>query len=110
MYCQTCGSKLSGKHSCLNTVSGRPVIVTTAHRGVFFGYADDTTGETIHLQRSRLCVYWSADLRGFMGLAVSGPSKSCRIGPPANITLRNVTAVVEVNEAAAANWESAPWN
>ena len=87
----------------------RPVIVTTAHRGVFFGYAGDTTGETIALKRARLCVYWSSDLKGFMGLAARGPSSGCRIGPAADITLRNITAVVEVGADAAEKWESAPW-
>ena len=40
---------------------GRPVLVTSAHQGVFFGYATDTSGDTIHLTRARLCVYWSAE-------------------------------------------------
>lgn len=35
----------------------RAVLVTTAHRGVFFGYAKDTTGPTINLSRARMCVY-----------------------------------------------------
>lgn len=87
----------------------RPVIVTTAHRGVFFGYAGDTDGETIALKRSRLCLYWSADVQGFMGLAAKGPSKDCKIGPPADITLRNITAVLEVTEEAAKRWEDAKW-
>lgn len=89
--------------------SARPVIVTTEHRGVFFGHAEDTTGETIALKKAQLCVYWSSDLKGFMGLASKGPSASCRIGEPADITLRNITAVVEVTPEAAARWESAPW-
>lgn len=82
----------------------RPVIVTTAHRGVFFGYAADTDGETISLKRSRLCIYWSADLRGFMGLASHGPNNSCKIGPAADITLRSITAVLEVTPEAEAKW------
>jgi hypothetical protein len=85
------------------------VIVTTAHRGVFFGYADDTTGETITLRRARNCVYWSEDVKGFIGLAVNGPSASSRVGAAADITLRDITAVVEVSSAAAEKWESAPW-
>lgn len=89
---------------------GRPVIVTTAHRGVFFGYAEDTDGATITLQRARLCVYWSADVRGFMGLAANGPSKSCRIGPAADITLRNITAVLEVTPDAEKKWQAEPWS
>ena len=91
----------------METTKERPVIVTTAHRGVFFGYATDTAGETVSLKRSRLCIYWAADLRGFMGLAASGPNSSCKIGPPADITLRNITAVVEVTPQAEAKWNSA---
>jgi hypothetical protein len=87
----------------------RPVMVTTAHRGVFFGYASNTDGETITLTNGRLCLYWSADCKGFMGLAATGPTKSCRIGPRADITLRSVTAVIEVSDAAVKAWESAPW-
>ncbi len=87
----------------------RPVIVTTEHRGVFFGYATATTGKTIKLKKARLCVYWSTGLKGFMGLASSGPTADCRIGPAANIELRNITAVLEVTPAATAAWEAAPW-
>ena len=87
------------------------VLVTTAHRGVFFGYAQagQTDGEIVRLTRARLCLYWSADVKGFMGLAANGPSKSCRVGPPADIELRAITAVVSVTPEAAARWESAPW-
>jgi hypothetical protein len=87
----------------------RAVIVTTSHRGVFFGYATDTSGDTIKLKRARNCVYWSSDCKGFMGLASQGPTEACRIGPAADIELRNVTAVLEVTADAAARWESAPW-
>ena len=90
-------------------VKERPVIVTTAHRGVFFGYATDTDGEQIKLRRARNCVYWSADCKGFMGLAADGPTTGCRIGKQADITLRAITSVLEVSEKAAAAWESAPW-
>lgn len=88
---------------------GRPVIVTTEHRGVFFGYADDTDGDPIQLKQARLCVYWSSDVKGFMGLASDGPTSSCKIGPPADIQLRKITAVLEVTPEAVKKWESAPW-
>lgn len=88
----------------------RYVLVTTAHRGVFAGFAKDVSGDTITLRAARLCVYWSSDIRGFMGLAAVGPSKSCRIGPPADIELRAITAVVSVTPEAQAKWESAPWS
>jgi hypothetical protein len=92
-----------------NEKAERAVLVTTAHRGVFFGYATETDGETVALKRARLCIYWSTDVRGFMGLASNGPTKACRIGPAADITLRNITAVVEVAPAAVEKWEAAPW-
>jgi len=88
----------------------RYVLVTTAHRGVFAGFAAKTDGETIKLRAARLCLYWSSDVKGFMGLAASGPSKGCRIGPPADIELRSITAVAEVTDAARAAWEAAPWS
>jgi hypothetical protein len=87
----------------------RAVLVTTKHRGVFFGYAKATDGETINLRAARLCVYWSSDLRGFMGLASHGPSSSCKIGPAADIELRDITSVVEVTPQAVEKWEKAPW-
>jgi hypothetical protein len=87
----------------------RAVLVTTAHKGVFFGYATETAGATINLRAARLCVYWSTDLHGFMGLASHGPSKSCRIGPAANIELREITSVSEVSPGAVEKWEKSPW-
>ena len=86
-----------------------PVLVTTAHRGVFFGYATKTDGETVALKRARLCLFWSRDVKGFMGLAATGPTSGCRIGPAADITLRNITAVLTVTPKAVAAWERAPW-
>ena len=96
-------------HKALQRIE-RPVLVTTVHRGVFFGYTDGATdGDVIALKRARLCLHWSADVRGFMGLAATGPTSGCRVGPPATITLRNITAVVEVDAAAGTAWEAAPW-
>lgn len=88
----------------------RPVLVTTAHRGVFFGYATKTSGDVIHLTRARLCLYWSRAEKGFLGLAAYGPSEACRIGPPADIELRDITCIAEVNPEAVARWEAAPWS
>jgi hypothetical protein len=87
----------------------RCVLVTTAHRGVFCGYATDTDGATIKLRAARLCVSWSADLHGFMGLASHGPGVRCRIGPAADIELRDITSVVEVSAEAEKRWSAAPW-
>ncbi len=85
----------------------RPVLVTTEFRGVFFGYATDTSGDVIHLKRARNCIYWSADCKGFVGLAATGPTSSCRIGPAADMELRKITAVLEVTPDAVKAWEAA---
>ena len=87
----------------------RAVVVTTAHRGVFFGYATDVSGETIKLRAARNCVYWSEKVRGFMGLAATGPDKQSRVGPAADIELRNITSVIACTREAVAAWEAQPW-
>ena len=93
-----------------STTNERAVLVTTEHRGVFFGYAVETDGPTISLHRARNCVYWSPDVKGFLGLANGGPTKDCRIGPPADIVLRGITCVAEVTKEATEAWEKATWN
>lgn len=84
-------------------------LVTTSHRGVFFGYATDVSGTTITLSGARNCIYWSSALKGFLGLATFGPDSACKIGPPAVITLRDITCVAEVTPEAIAKWEASPW-
>ena len=88
------------------------VVVTTEYRGVFFGYADPERirDEQIELKRARLCLSWSAAMRGFMGLACIGPDEGCRIGPAVErITLRKITSVIECSPEAVKRWEAAPW-
>ena len=87
----------------------RAFLVTTAHRGVFFGYAKDTSGDTIRLRAARNCIYWPASNKGFLGLANMGPQPGSKVGPPANIELRNITCVAEVTMDAVELWENAPW-
>ena len=88
---------------------GRAVLVTTAHKGVFFGYAVKTDGPTIKLRAARNCIYWTVAEKGFLGLASDGPGSGCKIGPAADIELRDITCVAEVTDAAAKRWEAAPW-
>lgn len=87
----------------------RPVLVTTKYRGVFFGYATETSGDRISLRAARNVVYWPAEQKGFLGLAKMGPLKGARVGPAADIELREITCVAEVTEEAVARWEEAPW-
>ena len=86
--------------------TSRPVIVCTVHKGVFFGYAEDTKGDTIHLKGAKMAIYWGTT-RGVMELANTGPTPSSKISLPANIEVRGVTAVFEVTTEAAAKWEAA---
>ena len=90
----------------------RHVVVTTEHRGVFFGAIDgqDDTATTIKLTEAQMCVYWATDVHGVVGLAANGPSKSCRVTPPAPaITLHGVTSVMDASPEAVTRWRERPW-
>lgn len=87
-----------------------PLLVTTSHRGVFFGYGKPGDADTIRIEKARMCVYWSQDVKSVVGLAANGPTHGCKIGPavPA-ITLRDVTSVMEVTATVAKKFEEGPW-
>jgi Domain of unknown function (DUF6948) len=84
----------------------RPVIVCTEFRGVFFGYADGTSGDVIHLKDARMAIYWGTT-KGVMELAQSGPTSKSRISAKADIEIRKVTAIFEVTPAAEKAWKEA---
>lgn len=91
----------------------RPVVVTTAHRGVFVGYTADRSDdpETIELVRAHMIVYWAAGNRGILGIAAKGPVNGSRVSPQVTrIILRNVTAVMDATDEAAKAWEAMPWS
>jgi hypothetical protein len=89
-----------------------PVMVTTVHRGVFFGYATEPVKDKqITIENARNCLYWSSDVKGFLGLAANGPSSSCKIGPKVpELTLTDVTSVSKVSPEAVEKWEKSPWS
>lgn len=84
---------------------GRPVIVCTEYRGVFFGYAEDTSGDAVQLKRARMAIYFGTT-RGVMELAETGPTEKSRISARADIDVRKATAVFEVTPEAVERWES----
>jgi hypothetical protein len=88
------------------TPADRPVIVCTEHRGVFFGYAEDTTGDVIHLKRARMAIYFGTT-KGVMQLAETGPTSSSKISARADLEVRKITAVFEVTPPATEAWEAA---
>lgn len=91
-----------------------PVLITTdsTKRGVFMGFIDpkDADKETLEAHQVRMAIYWSADAKGVIGLATTGPTKNCKISAAAKkATLKGVTAVIELTEKALAAWEKEPW-
>lgn len=88
----------------------RPVLVTTAHRGVFVGHTSDAgDAETIELTQARMIVRWTGT-KGVLGIASGGVNRNCRVTDPVDrIVLRSVTAVIDATVDAAKSWETAPW-
>jgi hypothetical protein len=86
------------------------VLVGTELRNLWFGYATDTTRDTVTLRRARQVIYWSASVKGAGGLAVTGPNAECRIGPAVDeVQARRVTTVVIVSPGAVKAFEAQPW-
>jgi len=84
------------------------VLITTQHRGVFFAQMDenaDLTQKTLtNLKNCRMAIYWGTT-KGLMELANDGPTKSSKIGAPADVdVMHDVTAVFSVSDKAAAAW------
>ena len=88
----------------------KAVIITTQHRGVFFGELEKGTEEsrTVTLTNARNAIYW-ATTKGFIELAQTGPNSKSKIGSVApRIVLHDVTSVTECTDAAAAAWRAFP--
>lgn len=90
-------------------MKSKAVLVTTEFRGVFFGHIKDDKKlpNQITLTNVRNCIYWSADVGGFLGLASNGPSAQCKIGAEVpELTLYKVTSVSPVSEGAEKKWRA----
>ena len=91
-----------------------PVLITTDKdkRGVFFGYinAEDVSKDELRAEQVQMCVYWSRDVGGVLGLAAGGPTKTCRVSAPAPAGyIKGITLIVEASEEAVAAWKLQPW-
>lgn len=88
-----------------------PVLVTTLHRGVFFGWAEPgacAEKAKLELANCRNCIRWAASCGGFLGLATDGPNKDCLIGRQATkVLLHDITSVTECTPEAADAWTRA---
>ena len=90
----------------------QPVLVTTAHRGVFFGYLVGPPSKAqVVIDKARNVTYWDASVRSFLGLASSGPSPKCRVSAAAGAasTLYDITGVFVCTPEAVAKFEQGPW-
>lgn len=90
----------------------RPVLVTTAHRGVFFGYLQgDPRKERVTISRARNVTYWDAATKSFLGLAANGPTPGCRVSPAsgAESMLFDITGVFVCTPEAVEKFEAGPW-
>lgn len=89
----------------------KAVLVTTIHRGVFFGYIknDKKCPDEITLTGVKNCIYWPSSSKGFLGLALTGPNtKDYKIGARVTeITLYGITSVTSVEDSAVKAWEAA---
>lgn len=99
------------KKTTKKQTSLKPVLVTTEFRGIFFGYVkeDKKLPLEIILTGARNCIYWSANVGGFLGLATIGPNKDCRIGKRVEQPFKvfKITSVTEVTDDAVKAWENA---
>ena len=88
----------------------KAILITTTHRGVFFGHVpddQDMTARTMALQGARCAIYWGTT-RGVAELAESGPTKKSRIGAAADLpAIHDITAVWTVTPEAEQKWLSA---
>lgn len=91
-------------------------VICTAKKGVFFGYTAETQKTiiergTVTIARARMCVRWSSETHGVLGLAGIGPQKGSRVGPRVpSLACNEVTAVITCSPEAAQAWEAELWS
>lgn len=89
-------------------------VVFVEPRIVLFGYSteENLRSDKPMLKNARLCVYWSKETRGQLGLAERGPQEGSRVTP--QVTEHHICTKVEAfipcTERATKQWESEPWN
>ena len=88
----------------------RWVLVCTDKRGVFAGRLLEQGADRIALADAQMCIHWSAETRGVLGLAATGPAGDSRVGPRVSrIELTGITAVVDMTDEAVERWRAQPW-
>lgn len=86
-------------------MKGKYVLVTTLHRGVFFGKLVSESKESAVLKEVR-CAIKFGTRGGFLELANKGPNHNSRIGDQVEqIKLYDITSVTLVTETALEAWK-----
>jgi hypothetical protein len=91
------------------------VLITTDEqkRGVFKAKIDPADADKIDIpaEEVQMCVKWSEEVRGVLGLAANGPTKHCRITPvfEGHGVIKGVTLVLQMSDKAVKAWKSCPW-
>lgn len=84
----------------------KPVIITTSHRGVFYGHIPATTkisAETVKMKGAKMAIYWGTT-KGLFELANTGPTDKSKISLPADMEVNAITAIIDVTPEAEAAW------
>ena len=88
------------------------MVVTTDvnRRGVFGGELVLHEQDVVVLENAMMCVYWSAETNGVLGLASIGPQKGSKVTPVVpKIEINGVTSVMDATDVAASAWRAQPW-
>jgi len=89
---------------------GSYVVVTTDKKGVFAGVLKEMKSSEVLLTEASMCVYWSAETMGVLGLASLGPQKGSKVSPQApEIFLNGVTGIFVCSKKAQKLWGEQPW-
>ena len=88
----------------------KPVLITTAHRGVFAGLIpddQDLTAKAMPLKSAKMAIYWGTT-KGVMELCDTGPTGTSKISAPADIPmLHDITAIFAISDTAWKLWQKA---
>jgi len=87
-------------------------VVTTEKRGVFFGEVvkHDMEKRLATLKEAQMCIYWSKETKGVLGLASKGPQKGSKVTPVIpQLEVNEVTAVMVATEGAIKAWRTGIW-
>lgn len=86
----------------------KAVLVTTQHRGVFYGLVpddQDMNARTMALTGARCAIRWGTT-DGVAQLAATGPTTESKVGAKADLpALHDITAVWAVTAQAQGEWE-----